>query len=114
MWSKADKNAVMDACSRQFKPELLADPHVVVFAGYRGQQLIAGGIANSSDDVVSLSNIFTPPGGESLVWVGLLQNTQTAFPGMPIVGYEHGPGLKAALVVGFVEIGILTVWLHHA
>lgn len=104
----------MDARPRQFRPELLADPRVVVFAGYRGQQLIAGGIANSSEDVVGLSNIFMPPGDESLVWAGLLQNTQSAFPGMPIAGYEHGHARKAALAIGFEEIGTLTVWLHHA
>jgi hypothetical protein len=113
-WSKADQNTVMADRSRQFKSELLADPRVVIFAGYRGQQLIAGGIANSSDEVVGLSNVFTPPDDETLVWAGLLQNTHTAFPGIPVVGYEHGPSLKAALAVGFGEIGTLTVWLHHA
>lgn len=110
-WSKANG---IDDPSRKFFPSLLADPSVAILAGYRGQQLIAGGIANSSDAVVGLSNVFAPPSLEALVWAGLLTSTQTVFPGKHVVGYEHGAGLEAARTCGFEEIGGLNVWLRRA
>jgi hypothetical protein len=110
-WSKANG---IDDQPRKFSPPLLADNNVVIFAGYRGQKLIAGGIANSTEAVVGLSNVFGPPNDEHLIWAGLLANAQTIFPGKHTVGYEHGQSLRAALLCGFEEIGALSVWLLRA
>ena len=110
-WSKANS---IDDPSRKFLPLLLANPSVAILAGYRGQQLIAGGIAHSSDAVVGLSNVFTPPNLGAPAWAGLWTSTQTAFPGKPVVGYEHGTSLEAARTCGFEEIGGLNVWLRRA
>jgi len=66
---------------------------------------VAGVIANRSGSVVGISNAF-----------GLQDDWETAvsarFPGLPMVGYEHGPGLAAAKAAGFVGVGPLRVWLR--
>lgn len=110
-WAKANGT---DETTVQFPPSLLADAALAIFAGYHGSQLIAGGIANASDEVVGLSNVFSPPSLTRIVWAGLLANIQAAFPIRPIVGYEHGPSLGIALDFGFEVLGPLTVWLKHA
>ena len=96
-----------------FPPSILADCNVAFYAGYRGQQLIAGGIANATDTIAGLSNVFAPQGREPLVWAGLLTSVQTAFPRLPVVGYEHGHALENALKCGFEKMSALRVWLRQ-
>ncbi len=112
-WSTADGNTETSHKPRMFPPSLLADRNVAFLAGYRGQQLVAGGIANASETVVGLSNVFAPKSHEPSVWAGLLTSVQTVFPKLHVVGYEHGLALQAALEAGFEEIGALRVWLRH-
>lgn len=109
-WSKTD--GAGDA-PRIFYPSLLTDHTVTVLAGFRGKKLIAGGIANTSEAVAGLSNVFAPSNHESQVWADLLGNVQALFPGKHVVGYEHGENLEAALECGFEAIGKLNVWLRR-
>lgn len=95
---------------RLFRPELLADANIVFLAGWQGQALVAGAIANRSGDVVGLSNLFAPENQEADVWAGCLAALIERFPGLPVVDYEHGPDLVLALSLGFEIIGPLTIW----
>jgi hypothetical protein len=45
-------------------------------------------------------------------WAELSEVIAAAFPGRPLVGYERGDALTAALDGGFVPIGELGVWLR--
>jgi hypothetical protein len=110
-WSAGAGVAATADRPRQFPPSLLADRDVLIFAGWRELRLVAGGIANHADGVVGLSNVFAPAGAGVSVWEGLVGNTQSAFPGLPLAGYQQGPGLEAAHACGFETVGTLRVWL---
>jgi hypothetical protein len=45
-------------------------------------------------------------------WRGAVAAVSAAFPGLPVVGYEHGAALSAALACGAEPLGALRVWLR--
>ena len=57
--------------------------------------------------VVDLSNVH----GEALDWSELVATVARAFPDRPLVGYERGDDLSAALDSGFAAVGPLRVWV---
>jgi hypothetical protein len=91
---------------------LLRDPSVRVLAAYREGRLAAGAVANSSDTVVGLSNVFQIGADSRWVWHEVASVVARFFPGKPVVGYEHGPDLDAALAAGFSDLGPVRVWLR--
>lgn len=106
-WDDGDGNADL------FRPELLADPATSVLVGRSADGLVAAGaVASRSDHAVGLSNVFAVEGGADRAWPGALDAVHRLFPTLPVVGYEHGEDLDAALRHGFETIGPLRVWLH--
>lgn len=98
-----------------FRAELLDDSRIVVIAGDdRHGRLVAGAVANRSVDVVGLSNVFSCDGDLDVAWGTALAAVRALLPGVPVVGYERGAGLEAALVHGFEPLGPLRVWMHGA
>jgi hypothetical protein len=92
---------------------LPVDPSVVVLAAYDGDVLAGGVIGNRSEHVVGLSNLFTVDGADpDRVWPGAAAAVATCFPGVPLVGYEHGDDLAAAHRAGFRSVGALRVWMR--
>ncbi len=87
-----------------FRPALLADPDIRFLRTATG-----GGILNRGADVVGVSNLFGDP---ATVWPALVQAAATIFPGLPLVAYDRGDDLAAALNLGFARIGPLRVWLR--
>jgi hypothetical protein len=67
----------------------------------------AGAVANRTGSVVGVSNV----SGDD-AWTGLAEAVWREFPGLTLVGYEHGDDLDAALAAGFEEIGPLRIWLR--
>ena len=96
--------------ARVFLPALLTDRDIVFIAAYRDEQIVAGAIANRTGDVVGLSNVFVLRNGTSRFWAGCVTAVMDAFPGLPLVGYEHGSELAIAQTLGFEELGPLRVW----
>jgi hypothetical protein len=94
-----------------FRAALLDDPAVAILAAYDGDTVVAGVIGNRSDTVVGLSNLFTTTADPDQIWAGAVSALSARFPGLPLVGYEHGPSLQAAHRAGFVSVGPLSVWL---
>ena len=70
-----------------------------------------GAIANQSDRVVGLSNIFGPAGQALGTFAGAVAMAGQVFAGLPLVGYESGADLAAAQSAGFSAIGPLRVWV---
>lgn len=96
-----------------FRPELLGDPSVVVLSGFSAEgRVVAGAVANRSGEVVGVSNVFAIDGGTDTAWPLVLAAVDRLFPALPVVGYEHGDDLAAAVRHGFAPIGPLRVWLH--
>src|SRR3546814_7098786 len=72
-------------------------------AGFHGGRIVAGAVANRTDDVVGLSNVFTPAEGAVQYWAGCVAGAIAAFPGLPLVDYERGPDLELARETGRSE-----------
>lgn len=100
-----------EAAPRVFLPGLLADPTVAILAAYDQGQIVAGAVASRTDDVVGLSNVFTPAADGAHFWAGCVAGAMAAFPGLPLVGYERGDELAIAQTLGFATVGPLRVWI---
>jgi hypothetical protein len=111
-WSGNPRNSDATGQPVQFPASMLEDRQIVFFSGSLGQAIHAGGIANFSENVVGLSNVFVNAGDPRDAWIGLVDQVQAAFPGLPLVGYEHSPELESALACGFKPVGNLRVWTH--
>jgi hypothetical protein len=108
-----------------FRPTLLDDPSVVMLAGRAGDgRLVAGAIATIGPDVVGISNAFAadrPAAADrdseearASVFGDATAAIAGRFPDRPIVGYQSGAGVDAALAAGFEAVGPLRVWLRGA
>ncbi|MCX5285327.1 hypothetical protein [Streptomyces sp. NBC_00198] len=107
-WDDGDGNEGL------FRPELLDDPATVVLVGRSADgRVVAGAVASRGDDVVGVSNVFAREGGPDAAWSFALTATHRLFPALPVVGYEHGEDLTAAVRHGFEPIGPLRIWLHQ-
>lgn len=106
-WDDGDGNADL------FRPELLDDPSTFVLSGRSlDGTVVAGAVASRSDQVVGISNLFALDGGPDAAWPLVLDAVHHLFPTLPVVGYEQGDDLAAAIRHGFEPVGPLRVWLH--
>jgi hypothetical protein len=95
-----------------FRPGLLDDPATFVLAGHTADgQVVAGAVA-SCDQVVGISNVFARDGGPDTAWPVVLDAVHRLFPTVPVVGYEQGDDLAAAVRHGFEPVGPLRIWTH--
>lgn len=96
-----------------FRPELLHAPETFVLAGRSPDgQVIAGAAASRSGQAVGISNVFALDSGPDAAWPVVLGAVHWLFPTLPVVGYEHGEDLAAAVRHGFEPVGPLRIWLH--
>lgn len=96
-----------------FRPGLLDDPATFVLAGRSADgRVAAGAVASRSGQVVGVSNVFAHDGGPDAAWPDVLNAVHSLFPALPVVGYEHGDDLAAAMRHGFEPIGPLRIWTH--
>ncbi|MFJ2966574.1 hypothetical protein ACIPIC_30230 [Streptomyces collinus] len=94
-----------------FRPGLLDDPETFVLAGRSADGRVSvGAVAGRSSHLVGVSNVFGPP---DAAWPLVLHAVGRLFPALPVVGYEQGDDLTAALRHGFEAVGPLRVWVHE-
>ncbi len=106
-WGDGDGNADL------FRPELLDDRAIFVLAGRSPSgRVVAGAVASRGDQVVGISNIFASDDGPDAARPVVLEAVHHMFPSLPVVGYEHGPGLQTAVRHGFEPVGPLRIWVH--
>jgi hypothetical protein len=110
-WEVAWSGQPEGALPTVFRPGLLDDAGTRFLAAYHGDTLVAGAIAYQAAGVVSLSNTFFKPAQSGALRAELLGQLLALFPGVPLVGYEHGDELAAWGALGFEPIGPLRVWL---
>jgi hypothetical protein len=90
------------------------DPSVLMLAYYDGADLRGGAILNHGRGLVGLSNLFAVDEHDMpAVWSSSIAAAASHFPGLPLVGYEHGDDLAHALAAGFTTLGPLRVWLRR-
>jgi hypothetical protein len=114
-WESAWRRSAGDTSEdRIFLPALLDNEDVTLVAGFRDGHIVAGAIANRSDGVVGWSNFFAPASEVLDLATASLATIARLFPGLPIVGYEHGNDLRNAYSLGFESIGPLRVWAFQS
>ena len=91
-------------------PGLLRSGHLVVLERQVDGMAVAGAAARLGSGTVDLSNVHAATGHE-LDWSELAAVVAHLFPERPIVGYESGDDLEAALAGGFTAVGELRVWV---
>jgi len=109
-WEQAWRPGTDSNRLRTFRPKLLARPDIRFVYGLVNDRPIGGGILNETDDVTGLSNVFASGIATEAVLQGLANMAWTWRPQQPLVGYESGADLAAALRVGFEVIGLLRIW----
>jgi hypothetical protein len=108
---RGDAGNAQAAGSRQFPEALLLEPGHRFIACSDGERFVAGAIANRTPGVIGLSNLFVAPDADAAqAWATIAGHASEAFPGIPLVGYERGDDLRAALAAGFKTTGPLRVW----
>ena len=90
-------------------PPILRRGHIAVLARAGGAGIEAGAVARLGSGVVELSNIHGVDGRE-VDWDELVAAVAARFPGRPLVGFESGDDLGAALSAGFEAVGELRIW----
>jgi len=92
-------------------PPLLRRGHLCILAKLVDDRIVAGAVARVGTGVVDVSNVHAVA-GYSVDWAELAGVIGARFPDRPLVGYEQGDALDAALAGGFVAIGDLRVWVR--
>jgi hypothetical protein len=88
------------------------DPDFAMFTGRRGFDVVAGGMLYRAEGVVGLTNVVADAADAVAVFRSLSLLATKLFPRTPLVGYESGRELQAALDAGF-EIGDpLRIWVR--
>jgi hypothetical protein len=104
--------AAWDEATGLFGPALLRED-IAFFAGRRDGRIVAGAAANAAGGAVGLSNLFArDPADTDAAWAGAVAAVAARWPELPVVGYESGDDLDAAVRAGFTPLGPLRVWLH--
>jgi len=93
-------------------PRLLDQPEIAILAAHDGARLVGGAIATLGHEAAGISNVIASDGDGSSLFARAADAIATLVPDRPIVGYEHGPTLAAAIAAGFSPTGSLRVWLH--
>ena len=97
------------------RPSLLEVPGVHVLAAHASDAedapVVAGAIVNVTGEVAGLGNVFSLDGDEERAWAGAAAAARTVADGIPLVGWEAGSSVDAAVAVGCERLGPLSVWL---
>lgn len=93
---------------------LLNEPSVRFLALCDKADVIAGAVLSRTGPVVGVSNVFATRVAAEAVWAALPHSVAAVVPGLPLVGYERGDALAAALASGFKPIADLRIWGRDA
>jgi len=97
------------------RPSLLEEPGVTFLAQRASDDpqapVIAGAIVNVTGDVAGLGNVFRLDGDVERAWGAAAAAARDVVAGIPLVGWEAGASLDAAVASGCERIGPLSVWL---
>ncbi|WP_292145937.1 hypothetical protein [Mesorhizobium sp.] len=113
MWEFAWADHASPSNCRVFPAAVLADPAIAVLGRRTTNGFTAGCIANRSERVTGVSNVFATDG--SPIYRNAVRAAANAFAGSrALVGYDAGEGLDEALACGFEATGPLRVWIRDS
>jgi hypothetical protein len=105
--------AADDDATRVLRPALLDEPGVhLLAADGPGSDIVAGCIVNVTGAVAGISNLFDRDGDLERTWRGAVTAARQVARGIPLVGWDAGDGVTAAVAAGCERIGPLTVWIR--
>lgn len=113
-WRGPPPEAASAQAPRVFPPALLQEEGVVFLRTGDAARPLAGGVASLAAGAIGLSNTFLSDGAPPALYAGLLASVRARFPGLPLVGYEHGDALETWCGLGMSPVGPLRVWLKRA
>lgn len=93
-----------------FSPKLLNNPKVFFVAGYDEKQIVSGCFVNRTDEVLGISNFFSPE-SDSGYWSETISFIFDSIKRADIVGYEQKDMVDKLRSLEFETVGNLTVWL---
>ena len=97
------------------RPSLLDEPgvHVLGAAGVRrpASPVVAGAIVNVTGEVAGLGNVFAPRRRRGAGVGAAAAAAREVADGIPLVGWEAGASVDAAVAAGCERLGPLSVWL---
>jgi hypothetical protein len=88
------------------------DANFAMFTGRRGFRVVAGGMLYRASGVVGLTNVVAEAADAVAVWRSLSVLASQTFPRLPLVGYESGSELTAAVDAGFEVGDPLRIWVR--
>jgi hypothetical protein len=92
-------------------PGILQRAHFRIVARRVDDRLVAGAVLRLGTGAVDVSNVHSVP-GHPVDWEEIVAVAAHHFPGRPLVGYERGPALTAAVDAGFAVQGPLRVFVR--
>lgn len=97
------------------RPALLHEPGVHVLAGHdtdaADAPVVAGAVVNLTGEVAGLGNVFARGADPERAWAAAAVAARTVTGGIPLVGWEAGASVDAAVAAGCERLGPLSVWL---
>jgi hypothetical protein len=95
-------------------PGLLAEPGLSVLRGRGDSGAEVGAMISERAGVIGASNMFAQGVSIGATWRELVALLRLTWPGRPVVGYESGEDVAAAVAAGFESIGPLQIWLRQS
>ena len=111
MWELAWADGATPSSGRVFPAAILADPAIAILGRRTANGFTAGCIANRSDLVIGLSNVFATDGSPTYR-DATLAAANAFVGGRALVGYDRDGGLDEALTCGFQAAGALRIWIR--
>ncbi|TIS54438.1 MAG: hypothetical protein E5W93_14660 [Mesorhizobium sp.] len=113
MWEFAWADRASPSNGRVFPAAVLTDPAIAILGRRTTDGFAAGCIANRSELVTGLSNVFATDG--SPTYQDAVRAAANAFAGCrALVAYDRDAGLDEALACGFQATGPLRVWIRDS
>ncbi|NUO91344.1 MAG: hypothetical protein HOQ18_11055 [Dermatophilaceae bacterium] len=124
-WRRVDTHEAMAAWVRAWasdpeaeailQPSLLEVPGVHVLAGHasdaQDSPVVAGAIVHVTGEIAGLGNVFAHDDDEERAWAAAAAAGRSLTDGIPLVGWEAGASVDAAVAAGCERLGPLSVWL---
>jgi hypothetical protein len=124
-WSRVDSPEAMADWVRAWasdpdaeailRPSLLDEPGVHVLGARASDDpmspFASGAVVNVTGEVAGLGNVFSRDGDAERAWATAAAAARTVTDGLPLVGWEAGASVDAAVGAGCERLGPLSVWL---